>query len=222
MPIVVFDFDHTLTTCDSTAEFFKWRLRQSWWRTLILLLLAPIWLLLWTNKITRNWPIHFAVWLASWRTSDQKFLTLQQQFVTHISQANSGSMTSFLLHDAKQALQNHQTLGHTVIIATGAITSLVELMLIAESITNVIVVGSTLKRRWGGLIADQHCLGPNKLRMLSTAGFKPPYVCVYSDHSADYPLFKHADLAVLVNAKAKCVSKLQVLLSDTLRLQSWR
>ncbi len=222
MPIVVFDFDHTLTTCDSTAKFFAWRLRNSGWRLLILALLTPLWLVFSCTKPTRVWPIHFSVWLATLFTSDQAFFALQQQFVGPILAPGSSSELGFLLGDGKQALARHQANGDQIVVATGAISSLVQLILEAESIQNLSVVGSTLKRRWGGLVADQHCLGPNKLRMLNAAGFKPPYSSVYSDHSADFPIFKHALAAVLVNPKAKCVAKLQQSLPESLRIEHWR
>ena len=42
VPLVVFDFDHTLYDGDSGSHLFKWLIERAWWRRLLALLLVPV------------------------------------------------------------------------------------------------------------------------------------------------------------------------------------
>src|SRR5580693_8555973 len=67
--IAVFDFDYTLTTCDTAARFFGWLLRRAPWKMLlgapVVLALGPLALF----SRTRRVPIRFLVWLATFGAS---------------------------------------------------------------------------------------------------------------------------------------------------------
>jgi hypothetical protein len=61
------------------------------------------------------------------------------------------------------------------------------------------VVGSSLRRRLGGLVAGLHCHGARKVEMLAASGVDGEIVAGYGDNAADGPMLDLARTAVLVN-----------------------
>ncbi len=217
-PIAVFDFDHTLTSRDSAARFFVWLLRRNPLRLLIgalvVLLLSPCA----AGRATRKVPLRFAVWLATFGRSHEQLRALA---VRHIAQVTAGGER--ILRDAARAqVLSHQSHGHTVVIATGALEYLVWEILAQEGIAGVTVVGSSLRTFLGGMIADQHCLGERKVHMLRERGFDPPWAFVYSDHESDLPLLRGGTRQFLVNPTARTAAHLIPALGSSATVITWR
>jgi phosphatidylglycerophosphatase C len=217
-PTAVFDFDHTLTSWDSAARFFVWLLRRSPSRLLagapIALLLSPFAAFRRTRKI----PVRFAVWLATFGRSHEQLHGLA---IEHIAQVTAGG-GSFLRADARAQIISHQSQGHTVVIATGALEYLAREILVDEGIGDVTVVGSSLRSFLGGMIADQHCVGEQKIRMLRERGFDPPWTCTYSDHESDLPLLRAGTRQFLVNPTARTMAYLIPILGGSATVVRWR
>ena len=182
--VAVFDFDHTLTASDSFAGFCWWLLRRQWWRMAILIgavpFLAPLLLL----KSSRRLPVRFAVWVSTLGVSDEQLLQLVHSYLrTHLA-----GEIPVVLKDGLDRVTMHRESGHEVIIATGAFEPLVRAICDSAGLEDVIVVGSSLRRALGGLVADQHCVGVRKISMLTKRGYPPDWEFVYTDHHADVPI----------------------------------
>lgn len=80
-PIVVFDFDLTLTRWDTADRFFRWLLKREPWRSGLVLITAPVLGPLFLFKATRKWPIRFAVWAATLGRSARDLAFLAQDHV---------------------------------------------------------------------------------------------------------------------------------------------
>ncbi len=218
VPIAVFDFDHTLTSRDSAAGFFIWLLCRSPLRLLIAvpvtLLLSPLGL----GAHTRGIPLRFAVWLATFGRSHEQLRALAR---AHVVQATARG-GSFLRAEGRAQLLHHQAQGHAVVIATGALEYLAQEILAKEDIHDVTVVGSSLRRFLGGMIADQHCYGDQKICMLRERGVNPPWNFAYSDSAADLPLLRAGTTQFVVNPTDRTAAYLKGVLGASATVVTWR
>ena len=218
VPTAVFDFDHTLTNRDSAARFFLWLLCRS---PLKLLLGAPVALLLSPLGLfppTRRVPLRFAVWWATFGRSHAQLRALARAHVVQVT-ARGGSI---LRAAGRAQLLCHQSQGHAVVIATGAVEYLAQAILAQEEIHDVTVVGSSLRSFLGGMIADQHCYGERKIRMLQERGVRPPWNFAYSDSAADLPLLRAGTTQFLVNPSARTKAYLTGVLGPSASVVTWR
>jgi phosphatidylglycerophosphatase C len=218
VPTAVFDFDHTLTSRDSAAGFFIWLLSRS---PLKLLIGAPVALLLSPLGLTphtRRIALRFAVWWATFGCSHEQLRALARAHVVHV-RALGGA---FLRAEGRAQLWRHQSQGHAVVIATGAVEYLAQEILAQEDIHDVTVVGSSLRSFLGGMIADQHCHGERKLRMLQARGVSPPWNFVYSDSAADLPLLRAGTTQFVVNPTARTAAYLTGVLGPSATVVTWR
>jgi phosphatidylglycerophosphatase C len=217
-PTAVFDFDHTLTRQDTAAGFFVWLLCRS---PIKLLLGTPAALLLGplaAFRSTRKVPLRFAVWLATFGRSHAQLAALARVHVRQVT-AQRGP---FLRAAGRAQLLSHHSQGHTVVIATGALEYLVQEILANEDIRGVTIVGSTLRRFLGGMIADQHCYGARKIPMLQARGFTPPWTFTYSDSEADLPLLRAGTTQFLVNPTDQAAAYLVPILGASATVVTWR
>jgi phosphatidylglycerophosphatase C len=214
----VFDFDFTLTTWDTAARFFRWLLRRAPWT---LLLGAPIALLLGPLALfsrTRRVPIRYLVWLATFGRSHEELRALA---ALHVAEVIEGG-ESFVRQDARGHIHLHQSQGHVVVVATGALEYLASEILAQEGIVNVTVVGSSLRRFLHGMVVNQHCYGARKIAMLRDRGFEPPWGFVYSDHEADLPLLKAGTTQIVVNPDPATAHYLLSVLGPSASVVTWR
>jgi phosphatidylglycerophosphatase C len=217
-PTAVFDFDHTLTTWDTAGRFFLWLLSR---RPHKLLLGAPFALLLAPLAVfrrTRAIPLRFVVWVATFGHSHEQLRALARAHVVHVTAGGE----SFLRAAGRAQLISHQSQGHIVVIATGALEYLAQEILLHEDIHEVTVVGSSLRSFLGGMIADQHCYGGRKIGMLQERGFRPPWTFTYSDSEADLPLLSAGTTQFLVNPTKKTAAYLLGILGPSATVVTWR
>jgi phosphatidylglycerophosphatase C len=218
VPVAIFDFDLTVTSWDTAARFFGWLLRRSPWK---LLLGAPIALLLSplvAFRRTRRIPIRFAAWLATFGHDHEALRLLARAHIADISACGG----KFLRQDARTQIEAHQSQGHTVVVATGALEYLARDILANEGIINVTVVGSSMRRMLGGMVVNRHCYGAHKIPMLQERGFEPPWAFVYSDHEADLPLLRAGTRQFLVNPKPQAAAYLLAVLGSSSTVVTWR
>jgi phosphatidylglycerophosphatase C len=217
-PTAVFDFDLTLTSWDTAARFFGWLLRRSPWKMLagvpVALLVSP----LAAFRPTRKGIIRGAAWWATFGCDHEQLRGLARLHVAEVK-AREGS---FLRQDGRRQIASHQAQGHTVVIATGALEILVCEILDAEGIRDVGVVGSSMRRFLGGMVARQHCYGARKITMLRERGFAPPWAFVYSDHEADLPLLRAGATQFVVNPKPRSAAQLLAELGSSACVVTWR
>lgn len=192
--IVLFDLDGTLVRDDSFTRFLVELLfRRPVGGALSSLVAGPLFAIPWTRRPAVNlW-----LWFATARMPNARYEELVTRFAERHYRPESGRPIEVALTRVKE----HQSAGHRVVVVTGSEERLAREICRVIGLDGVEVVGSTLVRRWGALSADSHCYGPEKLVRLRQAGHEGPFVCAYTDSSADLPLLLAAVERVLVRPR---------------------
>ena len=215
---IVFDFDHTLISWDSSDRFFRWLLKRGPWRLLLVLasipLLAPLLLI----KYTRKQPFTFAVWAATLGRSSDALNALAKIHVAEIVAMRQ----PVVLQDAIRQLHRHLAQGHRVVVATGSLEVLARELLDQSGLAHIPLVGSSLKPFLRGMVANEHCYGHRKIMMLTERGYPPPWVATYTDHECDLPVMRQSAACFLVNPRPKAILIVSDGLSMTPEVLSWR
>jgi phosphatidylglycerophosphatase C len=218
VPVVVFDFDLTLTRWDTADRFFRWLLKRDPWRWALVLATVPVIGPLFLFRATRKWPIHYAVWVATLGRSPEALDTLAQE---HVESVFGGAEPVFL-EQGLARLQHHLDQGHRVVIATGCLEILACALLGRAGYGHVPLVASTLRPYLGGMVRDRHCFGENKVPMLDARGFAPPWAVTYTDHHCDLPVLRLSRERYLVSPRAKCLERIEQALSCKATILAWR
>jgi phosphatidylglycerophosphatase C len=201
-PVVVFDFDLTLTRWDTADRFFRWLLRRDPWRYALVLAALPAVGPLFLLPRTRKWPIRFAVWVATLGRTPDALPALVDEHI-------AGFDAAVFLPEAVERLQQHRRAGHCVVVATGSLEPLAHALLARAGLGDVPLVASTLKPFLGGLVRDRHCFGANKIPMLAARGFAPPWAIAYTDHHADLPVLELSAERFLVSPRPACRARIE-------------
>jgi phosphatidylglycerophosphatase C len=217
-PVVVFDFDLSLTRWDTAVRYFRWLLRRDAWRLAIAVVASPLLVPLFLLESTRRWPIWFAVWLATLGRSPSTLRALAEK---HILSLPNGHESVFL-PAAVERLRAHLRKGDRVVIATGCLEPLARELLERAGFGSVALVASSLRPFLGGMVRDEHCFGPNKIPMLSARGFAPPWAVAYTDHHADLPVLRHSVERYLVSPKPGCLARIERELGEKSTILAWR
>ena len=96
------------------------------------------------------------------------------------------------------------------------------LALCREIDPRVRVVSSTLRRRWGGLVAERHCHGWSKVRMVAEAGVRGEIWAAYGDSPSDAAMLDLARVAYLVNLSGEAAERLRERLTGPERVECVR
>jgi phosphatidylglycerophosphatase C len=216
--VVVFDFDLTLTRWETAARFFKAALRAQPWRMAVVVLAAPVLLPLLALRRTRRLPVRFAVWMATFGRSGTQLDRLAQAHADAVFAAGE----AVFIEDAVACLRTHLANGDRVVIATGCWEPLARALLARGGLAEVPLVASTLRPWLGGWVSDQHCLGPNKIPLLTARGYPPPWAMAYTDHHADLPLLRNSAQWCLVSPKPECVRRIEQALQVRASILPWR
>jgi phosphatidylglycerophosphatase C len=215
---IVFDFDHTLTSWDSSDRFFRWLIKRNLWRIGLIAILAPVLGPLFINRKTRKIPVRYAVWVATLLRSHERIESLAYEHVARIV-ANGEVL---LLREGASQLHQHIELGHSVVIATGSLEVLAKQYLHRSGLGHVQLVGSSLKPYLYGMASKEHCIGERKIPMLTQRGYPPPWAVTYTDHERDLPLISNSAECFLVNPRPKAIRAITAKLSFTPTVLSWR
>lgn len=215
---IIFDFDHTLTSWDSSDRFFRWLLRRGPWRMMLFIATIPLLAPLLLIKGTRKQPVKFAVWTATLGRSNDALRALAKEHVAEIV----AKRQPLVLQDAIRQVNHHLEQGYRVVVATGSLEVLAREFLDQSGLHQVPLVGSSLKPLMGGMVADGHCHGPLKIPMLTQRGYPPPWVATYTDHECDLPVIEHSAECFLVNPRQKAIRIITDKLSFTPVVLSWR
>ena len=195
-PLVVFDFDHTLYDGDSGSHLFAWLIRRSAWRILLALLVAPVAGPMVAFLPTRRHGIGTFVWVGT-LFERVPFDALIDRYVA----AHADGIRARLLPMALEVFHRHRAAGDRVVVATGAPPRLARAILAFVAHEDVPVIGTQVRRVFGGLRAARHCHHAMKMTMLREAGFDGEIAAAYSDSTADLPLLQAARRPVVVNPK---------------------
>lgn len=217
-PVVVFDFDLTMTRWDTAERFFHWLLRRDPWRIGIIALAFPFLGPLLLVRRLRKWPMRFGIWVATLGRRPEDLDALAE---AHIASLPQGHAAVFLAQ-ALERLESHLAQGHRVVIATGCLEPLARALLRRAGLGHVPLAASTVRPFIGGLVRDQHCFGANKILMLSAKGFAPPWATAYTDHSADIPVLTLSTERVLVSPKPRCLALIRQSIAGEVTVVGWR
>lgn len=217
-PLVVFDFDHTLYDGDSGGHLFTWLVRRSWWRTVLALLVAPVFAPLIAFLPTRRVGIGAFVWAGTVGFHRPRDL---DQLIDRYVATHTDQIKRRLLPIALEVLHRHREAGDRVVIATGAPPELARAILAFVAHEDVPVVGTQVGPRLGGIGAQRHCHNEMKMTMLREAGFAGAVAMAYSDSSADLPLLLAAERPVVVNPKPARVAMFRRVLPAGTPILNW-
>lgn len=218
VPVVVFDFDLTLTQWDTADRFFRWLLRRNPWRMALVMALVPVVGPLLLIRATRIWPIRFAIWVATLGRSPRDLESLVQE---HVEAVFAGAEPVFV-EAGLARLAHHVEHGHRVVIATGCLEVLARELLRRGGVAHVPLVASTLRPFLGGMASDRHCFGENKIPMLSERGFAPPWAVAYTDHHCDLPVLRLSRVRFLVSPEPRCLDRIEQALACKATVLAWR
>ena len=217
-PIVVFDFDLTLTHWDTADRFFRWLLKRDPWRLAVVVEVMPVLGPLMTFRRTRWVPVRFAVWVATFGRAEQVLSALVRE---HVETVFEGAEP--VLVDAGFAqLRTHLDQGHQVVVATGCLEPLAREILRRAGCDDIPLIASTLTPFLGGMVSNHHCVGQRKIVMLAQRGFAPPWAVAYTDHRADLPLLRLSERWFLVSPKPACLRHIERELEVQAEVLSWR
>jgi phosphatidylglycerophosphatase C len=104
-------------------------------------------------------------------------------------------------------LQEHLKAGERVVVVTAAPAILAQ-ALIGPLGHPIEVLGTSLKRRGGGWIADVHCRNQRKCQALAEAGYGARWAYAYTDSLDDLPLLRGAETPVIVKGGKKAERRL--------------
>lgn len=192
MPWALFDLDDTLLDHDSFRRFTAHLLRRNPLRLATAVALTPAVALLYSR---RRWRAHAGSLLLWTGTVGLGDTNLRLIVTDHLRRLR---VRERLRPGGIEALAGHLRVGHDVAVVTGS-AELLAVPLCREIDPRIRVVGSTLRRRLGGLVADRHCHGSRKVTMLTEAGVTGEIVAAYGDDVADRAMLDAANTAYLVN-----------------------
>jgi len=184
----------------------------------MLICASPVLALLLVPKISRRLPIRFAIWVSTLGVAHEQLAQLIQAYL----RSHPIGPASFVLKDGADRIAMHREAGHEVVIATGALESLARAICDSAGLEGVVVVGSSLRRVLGGLVADQHCFGTRKIPMLTDRGYPPDWQFVYTDHHADLPILACGRQRFLVNPRPDTITRVAEALGASPTVLMWK
>jgi len=209
----VFDFDGTLVCRDSFLDFALGYCMRRPGRLLLVFALLPLALPL----ALRSWSRAASVllWGITLGTSTRRFAAALSRYAKETLPGHANDAIFLELARQIQA-------GNRVVIATGSMPLLVRGLLSARQLEPLPIVGSRLRRRWGGLVTETHCIGSAKVRELQRRLGIRAWSCVYTDSFADRSLLRGAQEITLVSPSARTLRRTRALIGDSTALRVLR
>lgn len=152
MAWALFDLDDTLLDHDSFARFSVHLLRRNPVRLAAALLLSPLVAAAFTRRAWRIRAGSILLWLGTVGVSDLRLDRIVQGYLRQLG------VSDRIRPGGAEALARHFAAGDGVAVVTGCAERLAVPLCRAID-PRIRVVASTLRRRWGGLVADRHCYG---------------------------------------------------------------
>lgn len=192
--LAVFDLDGTLLNGDSTATWLWERVRRAPLRALATLAVAPLAVPMVALPATRRAGASILLWIATAGLSETALHRSCRRFGQVFA---AGQRSLGWRGGALAALDQHLAAGDRVVVVTAAPACLAQALL-ATLDRPVEVIGTSLKPRLGGWIADVHCRNRRKCQSLLEAGHGARWSYAYTDSLDDLPLLRGADRPVIV------------------------
>jgi phosphatidylglycerophosphatase C len=202
--LAVFDLDGTLLNGDSTACWLWDRVRRSPLRALATLLAAPVAAPMVALPRTRRLGASILLWIATVGLSERALRASCRTF-GETFRAGAGALA--WRKGGLAALEQHLSQGERVVVVTAA-PEILASALVEPLGLPVEVLGTSLKRRAGGWIADIHCRHQRKCQALAEAGHGARWGYAYTDSLDDLPLLRGAEKPVIVKGGDKAARRL--------------
>jgi phosphatidylglycerophosphatase C len=208
--VVIFDFDGTLVSRDSFIAFALHYCVRRPVRLLAVLATLPLALLLRLRSLRAASSV--LLWVMTVGGSTRQFVVALRRYATRTLPGYA--------HEAIFAeLARHLGAGDRVVIATGTVPLLAHGLLGARGLNRLSIVGSRMRRRWGGLVAATHCIGSVKVHELRRKFGIESWVSVYTDSFADRSLMRRARAVTLVAPSSRTLRRTQQLVGDATTLR---
>jgi len=215
--VAVFDLDGTLLAGDSTAVWLRMLLFASWPRCIAAAIALPVCLILIWIRSSRKVGASILLWIATAGYDQDAITRSMQAFVKRFEQ---GDCAIRWRSDGLATMQCHLAADDRVIVITAAPGWLAARLL--ASWTEVRVLGSTLARRWGGWVIEEHCFGQEKCRVLQQNGYGSGWDFAYTDSCDDAPLLAAAtECGFIVNPRRGLVAKLKTQIRSRILPLRW-
>lgn len=203
--VVIFDFDGTLVSRDSIIDFSLRYCARRPARLLMVMAMLPLALLLRLSSLSA--ASSALLWAMTFGASTRKFVVALRRYARLTLPRYA--------HEAIFAeLERHLGAGDRVVIATGSVPLLAQGLLRARDLMRLPVVGSRMRRRWGGLVAVTHCVGRVKVNELKRKFDIESWVSVYTDSFADRSLMSRARDVTLVAPSSRTLRLTRQLVGD--------
>jgi phosphatidylglycerophosphatase C len=108
-------------------------------------------------------------------------------------------------------LETHLRDGRSVVVATGTLPLFVHTLLQSRGTPRLRIAGTRLRRRFGGFVAETHCIGRTKLAELERRFGIVAWTTVYTDSYADRALMRGASQVVLVAPSRSTLTRARLL-----------
>jgi len=192
--LAVFDLDGTLLNGDSTALWLWGRFRRSGPRLVAAILVAPVAVPMVLIPCFRCMGASILLWIATVGLSER---ALRDSFADFAAQFQAGALPLDWRREGLAALDAHLGGGIGVVIVTAA-PALLAQALVTPLHRPIVVLGTSLKPKAGGWVADVHCRNQRKCQALAEAGHGARWAYAYTDSLDDLPLLRGADHPVIV------------------------
>lgn len=202
--LAVFDLDGTLLDGDSTALWLWDRVKRSPLRAIAALVIAPLAVPMLALPRTRRAGASILLWIATAGLCERGLQASCAQFGERFQKGDSalawraGGMAT---------LVEHLRAGDRVVVVTAA-PALLAQSLIGPLGHPIEVLGTSLKSRAGGWVADIHCRNQRKCQALAEAGHGARWAYAYTDSLDDLPLLRGAEKPVIVKGGKKAERRL--------------
>lgn len=212
-PVVLFDFDGVLHRGDAFRLFVRQRYRASWWRTPLVVLLAPLLGLL----CLTGWrqPVRLLVAIGLAGLDEAGYRRTAEAFA-----AAHARLPGQFLRAGLATLRRHQQAGARVLVVTGCEQILAQGILRELGLGDIEVLASSLVRGGFGLRIGRHNIGRLKAAALATHGIAAAQRA-YGDSMLDAAMLKLAAEPVLVNPVPKLVKRMERALGRTVERVAW-
>ena len=214
--IVLFDFDGVLMRGDAFSRFVRSRLRRSWWRALLALIVLPLLLPFFAIRALRIPIIGILVRISLLGVSQQRFEVLISDFATELV-----GKPRIFIREGISAMRRHVVAGDRVVIVTGCEETLVRAIFDSIGLPDLEIIASRLRGGRLGMRKLVHNFGAAKPRQIAIHGIPEPWDLAYSDSANDIPMLKRATEAVLVNADAHTALRVRRALGREARAVNW-
>lgn len=192
--LAVFDLDGTLLDGDSTALWLWDRVKRSPLRALAILAALPLAGPMVALPRTRRAGASILLWIATAGLCESGLRRSCDQFGESF---RSGHSALSWRAGGMATLRQHLKAGDRVVVVTAA-PALLARALIGPLGHPIEVLGTSLKPRGGGWVADIHCRHQRKCQALAEAGHGEHWGYAYTDSLDDLPLLRGADRPVIV------------------------